>query len=215
MTIREDFWLLLCSLCQKEVAICSSCYQRYWSEPQMTIREDFRLFPCPLCQESVAICSSCYRGQRYCPETCSEQARRQSVREAGRRYQQTPDGKAKHAARQAVYQLRQSSCGHSEEGSSQARQPSMGETGQQYQQTPHEPAKHAMRQMAYQLRQSSFGHFSEKDDASGYPNADRLMHTLGEDAEDDLGDALSQRKPLRCCLCGAWCVGVRALRRHR
>ncbi len=46
--------------------------------------------------------------QRYCSAACARRARRKSMREAGRRYQQTPGGRRKHASRQAVYLLRRS-----------------------------------------------------------------------------------------------------------
>lgn len=140
------------------------------------IREDFRPLICRLCDKRVVICSHCDRGQCYCSEDCSRRARHESLLEAGRRYQQTPYGRAKHAARQALYLLRQSTC-------------------------------------------------SGKDDASGYPNAELLVHTVGEAAEADLGEAVRRQEPahraqegLRCCLCGALCLArhrMRPLRRRR
>ncbi len=124
------------------------------------------------------ICTHCDRGQRYCGEQCSRLARRESMREAGRRYQQTPDGRAKHAVRQAIYLILQS------------------------------------------LR----SRLSGKDDASGFPAAECPVQTVGEDAEDDLGDAQSRLEPaheartaMYCCVCGARCAprrGVRALRQR-
>ncbi len=104
------------------------------------------------------------------------QARRESMRQAGRRYQQKLDGRRKHAARQADYLLRQSASDRS----------------------------------------------SGKDDASGYPDAERLLHTVGEDAEDDLGDAWRRLQPaylartgLRCCICGVRCLRRRRVRPQR
>ena len=73
----------------------------------MMIWEEFRLFSCKLCGQTRVICSSCDRGHRYCSKECSKEARRQSVCAAGRRYQKTEAGIAKHAARQAAYLLRQ------------------------------------------------------------------------------------------------------------
>lgn len=67
---------------------------------------DYRRFECARCQTSVAICPRCDSGQRYC-SLCSHQARRESVREAGRRYQQTPRGRYRGAQRQARYRERQ------------------------------------------------------------------------------------------------------------
>ncbi len=145
-------------------------------KPKRTIREDFRQLICRLCHKEVVICSHGDRGQCYCSEECSEHARRESLLEAGRQYQQTPYGRAKHAARQALYLLRQS--------------------------------------MSW-----------EKDDASGYPDAEQLVHTVSEDAEEALGEAVGREEPahwahsgMRCCLCGALCLlrrDVSLLRRRR
>ena len=65
-----------------------------------------RLFNCARCQRQVAICSHCDRGNMYCGKRCSETARRQSRREAGRRYQKTRRGGFAHAARQRRYRQR-------------------------------------------------------------------------------------------------------------
>ncbi len=64
-----------------------------------------------------------------------------------------------------------------------------------------------------------------KCDASGFPGPERLVQTVGEDAEDDLGDAQYRFEPAHgartatyCCVCGARCAtrrDVRALRQHR
>ncbi|WP_224250295.1 hypothetical protein [Hyalangium gracile] len=59
------------------------------------------------CLRQFFLCSRCDRGQRYCSEPCRKRARRQSVREAGGRYQRTLDGRHAHAARQAAYRQRQ------------------------------------------------------------------------------------------------------------
>jgi hypothetical protein len=58
-----------------------------------------RLFLCRKCGSEVVVCSHCDRGQIYCGNGCAGQARRQALRDAGERYQQTPGGKKKHAAR--------------------------------------------------------------------------------------------------------------------
>jgi hypothetical protein len=57
-----------------------------------------RLFLCACCREQVLVCRRCDRGQRYC-RSCAKEARRASVREAGRRYQQSRQGRFAHAAR--------------------------------------------------------------------------------------------------------------------
>lgn len=57
-----------------------------------------RLFVCARCRVQVFICRRCDRGQRYCQD-CAQEARRASVREAGRRYQHSRHGRFAHAAR--------------------------------------------------------------------------------------------------------------------
>jgi hypothetical protein len=58
-----------------------------------------RLFLCRKCGREVVVCSGCDRGQSYCFGDCAAQARRQNVREAGRRYQASSRGRQRHAAR--------------------------------------------------------------------------------------------------------------------
>lgn len=65
------------------------------------MREDYRLFACARCQRLVAICTYCDRGQLYCGKTCSQQTRRELSRESSERYQTSPKGRLRHAARQA------------------------------------------------------------------------------------------------------------------
>lgn len=48
-----------------------------------------RFFLCGRCRSQVTICRSCDRGQRYCGQDCARAARRESVREAERRYQRS------------------------------------------------------------------------------------------------------------------------------
>ena len=59
-----------------------------------------RVFNCARCRCQVVICSHCDRGNIYCGKRCSQTARHQSQREAGRRYQRTYRGRLAHAARQ-------------------------------------------------------------------------------------------------------------------
>lgn len=61
----------------------------------------------PECRQVFFLCSVCDRGRRYCAAACSRRARAESVREAGRRYQRTRDGRHAHAARQAAWRQRQ------------------------------------------------------------------------------------------------------------
>lgn len=48
--------------------------------------------PCRLCRKQVKLCARCDRGQEFCGRECASISRRQSVREAGQRYQQTLRG---------------------------------------------------------------------------------------------------------------------------
>ena len=54
----------------------------------------WRFFSCARCHAEVAICRSCDRGQRYCSSECSQAARKEKVRAAGRRFAHTPAGRA-------------------------------------------------------------------------------------------------------------------------
>jgi hypothetical protein len=61
---------------------------------------------CARCRRLVVICTRCDRGQRYCSAHCMRVQRRQSIREAGRRYQRTRLGARNNAARQKRWRLR-------------------------------------------------------------------------------------------------------------
>jgi len=64
------------------------------------------MFNCARCHGQVVVCRRCDRGQRYCSAPCSRAGRRESVREAGRRYQRSPLGARNNAARQKRRRLR-------------------------------------------------------------------------------------------------------------
>jgi len=66
-----------------------------------------RLFHCLGCQRQVIICRQCDRGQNYCAQGCAQRARQASLRQAGRRYQQSFAGRVKHALRQRRYRQKQ------------------------------------------------------------------------------------------------------------
>ena len=55
---------------------------------------------CARCRRQVLICSRCDRGQHYCGARCSGLARRESLRGAARRYQQSRRDRHCHAERQ-------------------------------------------------------------------------------------------------------------------
>ena len=67
-----------------------------------------RRFLCARCRVPVLVCSRCDRGQIYCPTGCAAVVRRQSQRDAGRRYQRSRPGRFKHAARTRRWRERQS-----------------------------------------------------------------------------------------------------------
>ena len=52
------------------------------------------------------ICRSCDRGHRYCSPPCRRLQRREQLREANRRHQQSPEGRADHRDRQRAYRRR-------------------------------------------------------------------------------------------------------------
>jgi len=70
------------------------------------MRSSARLFNCAGCRRQVVICSHCDRGNRYCGPGCAQAARRRSVGEAGRRYQNSRRGRFAHAERQRRYRQR-------------------------------------------------------------------------------------------------------------
>jgi hypothetical protein len=65
-----------------------------------------RVFACARCGVQVLVCSRCDRGQRYCGIECAGPARRESLREAGRRYQASRAGRFAHARRARRYRQR-------------------------------------------------------------------------------------------------------------
>ena len=74
----------------------------------MRARDNFshRRFYCARCREAVVICRRCDRGQRYCGSACSAEARRESLRRAGKRYQASPAGREANAERQRRFRRR-------------------------------------------------------------------------------------------------------------
>ena len=59
------------------------------------------------CGKPFFICVPCDRGQCYCTEGCSRQARLQKSREYNRKHQKSPDGRRDHADRQRAHRQRQ------------------------------------------------------------------------------------------------------------
>jgi hypothetical protein len=65
--------------------------------------DSLRFIVCRRCGQVFFLCPRCDDGDAYCDKPCAKAARRDSVRAAGRRYQQTEAGRAHHAARQQTY----------------------------------------------------------------------------------------------------------------
>lgn len=65
-----------------------------------------RLYQCARCYDQVIICTHCDRGNIYCGFFCSFTARKNSLREAGIRYQRSIKGRLNHALRQRRYMQR-------------------------------------------------------------------------------------------------------------
>lgn len=68
-----------------------------------------RLRGCRLCQRMFAICRTCDRGHWYCGVQCRKRARRQQLRAANRRHQQSVEGRLDHRDRQREYRRRRRS----------------------------------------------------------------------------------------------------------
>ena len=65
-----------------------------------------RLYHCARCRRQVVICRDCDRGNIYCFDGCAGEARSESRRASGRRYQASLRGRHKHAERQRRYRRR-------------------------------------------------------------------------------------------------------------
>lgn len=82
---------------------CSSSTERRRAREQ----EALRVFWCEGCGRRALVCRWCDCGQRYCGQTCAQQARRASWRRSSARHQRTPEGRANQRARQRTYRRRQ------------------------------------------------------------------------------------------------------------
>lgn len=80
-----------------------------WTCPAVCVDEDsFRMFLCARCRSQALVCRRCDRGQIYCTPSCAHDARCDHQREARRRHQATPRGRAMHAERNRRYRARAS-----------------------------------------------------------------------------------------------------------
>jgi len=95
-----------------DVAIIGSCCPLRRRTPIMPTPPEnpFRQRLCNAsdCRSLFFICSRCDRGQRYCGEPCRSKTRRQQLRAANRRYQQSPEGKQDNRDRQQAFRRRRS-----------------------------------------------------------------------------------------------------------
>lgn len=66
-----------------------------------------RLYICVRCGCQVLICSYCDRGNIYCAGNCSELSRKEKLKEAQKRYEETDKAKKAKAKRQQQYRQRQ------------------------------------------------------------------------------------------------------------
>ena len=83
-----------------------------WRNSMPTMEATCRFFLCARCRKQVLICRHCDRGQIYCADGCAKVARSHSLREAGRRYQQSRQGRFKQAERIRRFRLRKQNVTH-------------------------------------------------------------------------------------------------------
>ena len=74
------------------------------SSPQVPLRQ--AVCGWDACRAIFHICRSCDRGQRYCSDSCQQQARQRQRRQAKRRHQQSPEGRQDHRDHQRTYRQR-------------------------------------------------------------------------------------------------------------
>lgn len=84
--------------------LVQSAWGRTLEEAQVVLLQ--RICRHPGCRAVFWICRSCFRGQSYCSLHCRIKARRQQLRAANRRYQQSSEGRLDHRDRQRAYRRR-------------------------------------------------------------------------------------------------------------
>jgi len=90
--------------------------QHLWLVAEVDMLRSARLFLCARCRAQVLLCSHCDRGQVYCTRACSLAARRERRRHTAKRYQDSRNGRLKHAARTACWRKRRRSLRHASAG---------------------------------------------------------------------------------------------------
>lgn len=68
------------------------------------------------CRAVFFICRPCYSGQTYCSSWCRRTERREQLRQANRRHQQSPGGRLDHRDRQRAYRRRRAATGVTDQG---------------------------------------------------------------------------------------------------
>lgn len=68
--------------------------------------EILRLRACQWCWQPFVLCRACDRGHAYCSLPCRHAGRVRSLRAAGRRHQQSPEGRLDHRDHQRAYRAR-------------------------------------------------------------------------------------------------------------
>ena len=68
--------------------------------------EILRLRACQWCWQPFVLCRACDRGHVYCSLPCRHAGRARSLRAAGRRHQQSPEGRLDHRDHQRAYRAR-------------------------------------------------------------------------------------------------------------
>lgn len=109
---HTSYWKHECS--QQYCTGSAWCPPHFGLEAEVPMPEEStaRMFLCARCSTQTIVCRRCDRGQIYCGRECSRQARRTSMRAAGRRYQQSLAGRFRHAARAHRYRQRQQKVTH-------------------------------------------------------------------------------------------------------
>jgi hypothetical protein len=92
--------------------VCAAGEGDCGDDPPSRAARQGRLFLCARCRTQALICSFCDRGQVYCAGDCARGARRRTLHAAGRRYQNSHQGRRVHAARTARYRARQKKVTH-------------------------------------------------------------------------------------------------------
>lgn len=105
LMLRQHLILTRCICCHHPtLAVQCSPLEPMTASPQTVLRQ--RFCKATDCRTLFFICTHCDRGQRYCSLICRRICRLQQRRAAGRRNQQSYEGRLDHRDRQRAYRLR-------------------------------------------------------------------------------------------------------------